>query len=70
MNVSSILTEIDKQIANLQHARAVLTASGTGSSGVGSAKKRAKRKISAAGLARIRAAQKARWSKVKAAKKK
>lgn len=29
-----------------------------------------KRKISAAGLARIKAAQKARWAKIKAAKKK
>lgn len=31
---------------------------------------KSRRKISAAGIARIRAAQKARWAKIKAAKKK
>jgi hypothetical protein len=54
------------QIARLQGALEKLT----GGKAAPAAKPAKKRKMSAAGRARIRAAQKARWAKVKAAKKK
>jgi hypothetical protein len=57
---------IKEQIAKLQGELNKLSGSGAP---VKKSVKPARRKISAAGIARIRAAQKARWAKIKAAKK-
>jgi hypothetical protein len=74
MSIDSIKQEVRAEISRLQQ---VLTLLGGGSaraargesvsSGVSTGRKR--RKISAAGRARIAAAQKARWAKIRAAKK-
>lgn len=57
MDTQAIVTYLDREIGNLQHARALLVGS----------KKRPKRIISAAGRQRIVDAQKKRWAKQKAA---
>lgn len=73
MDTAQILTQIDEEIARLQHVKALLTgehvkrAPGRTSS---SPKKKApakKRTMSAESRARIAAAQKARWAKVRKA---
>ena len=68
MNVSTILEQIDEEISRLKQARALLTDVPI-KNPVGRPKKdltvvvlRKKRKLSAAGKARIAAAQKARWA--------
>jgi hypothetical protein len=66
MSVESIVQQIDKEIADLNRARAVLTGlSGRSSAGSGVRK----RFISPAARRRMAAAQKARWAKYRAAKK-
>lgn len=83
MNQSEILTAIDEEISRLQQVRDLLDsnlrstrkAGGTriGSSTAfafgsnGTAPRRKRRKMSAAGRARIAAAQRARWAKLKKA---
>jgi hypothetical protein len=74
MDTSQILTAIDEEIARLEQAKSLLTGSTTkptpgrkpASAAPASAKKRT---MSAAGRARIAAAQKARWAKAKKAAK-
>jgi hypothetical protein len=63
--------DIKEKIAFLEHQLAQLVDSSPRSEKFSPAKpvKPAKRQISAAGIARIRAAQKARWAKVKSATK-
>lgn len=61
MSINNLLSEIDFEIARLQHARALLA---------GKVKQpRKKRILSPEARARIAAAQKRRWAKQKAAKK-
>jgi hypothetical protein len=69
MNVSEIVLAIDGQIAKLEQAKAMLsdTTSSTATKSVGRKKRR---KMSAAGRAKIAAAQRTRWAKVKRAAKK
>jgi hypothetical protein len=80
MNVTEILASIDTELARLQHVRALLVAieapakhrgrpKGSGTKEIVATPKKARRKMSAAGRARIAAAQKARWAKLKAATK-
>jgi hypothetical protein len=84
MSIESILTAIDQQIANLEHVRKLLaTTPVTTKKRLGrppaTAKnisahattpgKRKKRKMSAEGRARIVAAQKARWAKIRKSSK-
>lgn len=73
-----ILATIDEEISRLQQVRALLVSGGTATDHRGSrrgrppgrpAKKAVKRKISAEGRKRIAAAQRARWAKLRAAKK-
>jgi len=66
MNINSILEEIDSEIAKLRKAHAAL------SNGVGIVQpvKSEKRAMSAKARRAIAAAQRARWAKFKAAKKK
>lgn len=73
MELRSILTQIDNEIARLQQAKALLTGS-TSSIKVPATRaakaagtKPVKRQLSADAIARIRAAQKRRWAKVKKA---
>lgn len=74
MNTSDILTIIDKEIATLQQARALIAATGKRKPGrppsapVAKPKKK-KRKMSPEGRARIAAAQRARWAAQKKAAK-
>jgi hypothetical protein len=66
MNHGRIIAEIDAQIARLQQARDALAGtSATGTPGKVSRRK-GRRRMSAAARARISAAQKKRWAKVKA----
>jgi hypothetical protein len=72
MNVNSIAEQIDEEISRLLQARALLTDEhikrgvGRPRKDVGTAVKiPKKRKLSADGRARIAAAQKARWEKLK-----
>jgi hypothetical protein len=58
MDTTAIIQFIDAQIARLEQAKAVLNGHTTPA-------KRVRRKMSADGRARIVAAQKARWAKVK-----
>ena len=72
MNVSAILEQIDEEISHLKQARALLTDEPVKRS-VGRPKKDVvaivakpkKRKLSAAGKAKIAAAQKARWAELR-----
>ena len=62
--------ELKERIANLEHELAKLLGSVPGPAGNSKSKPvRKKHKMSAAGRARIAAAQKARWAKVTAGKK-
>lgn len=83
MDTTAILHAIDSQIARLQEAKALLSGgdsvkrhttrpqpvAASFSYGANASKARKGRKLSAAGRARIAAAQKARWAKVRAGKK-
>jgi hypothetical protein len=63
--------DLQEEIAKLQHQLAVLAGGKAAAPAPGApakAAKPARKKISAAGIARIKAAQKARWAKVNAAK--
>jgi hypothetical protein len=60
---------LKEQIAKLQGELDKLSGSTSVKPAAAKTAKPAKKKISAAGIARIRAAQKARWAKIKAAKK-
>jgi len=64
MSVEQVIEAIDKEIQRLQQARALLNNPGATSNGSGP------RTMSAASRARIAASQRARWARVKAAKKK
>ena len=77
MNVQEILSQIDKEIAQLMKVKEALTGIPTkrgpgrprlAATAKPAGKKKAKRKMSAEGRARIAAAQKARWAKLKAKK--
>jgi hypothetical protein len=77
LNIQEILSQVDNEIAKLAKVREALTGIPTkkspGRPRLGAAskpiiKKRAKRKMSAEGRARIAAAQKTRWEKLKAKK--
>ena len=68
MEINHIITEIDAEIARLQQAKDLLNGTTTKRS-PGRAAAPTKRTMSAAGRARIAAAQKARWAKVKKAAK-
>jgi hypothetical protein len=61
--------KLKDQIAKLQGDLAKLIGGGGAAPAPTAKAKRAKPKFSAAAIARIRAAQKARWAKIKAAKK-
>jgi len=74
MNIQDIIVQIDKEITHLTKAKEALTGvptkRGPGRPRLATAtkpiaKKKAKRKMSAEGRARIAAAQKARWAKLK-----
>jgi hypothetical protein len=66
MDTNHILTEIDAEIARLERAKMLLTGATTKRSpGRPPASPGKKRTMSAAGRARIAAAQKARWAKAK-----
>jgi hypothetical protein len=81
MQTSELLAAIDEEIVRLEQARALLAGSGTGPArsgrpvgafsgfGASGTAPRKRRTISAAGRARIAAAQRARWAKVKTAAK-
>jgi hypothetical protein len=64
---ASILEKIEKLQNKLNHIHGVKVAAPAAGK-VGRPPKKARKKISAAGIARIRAAQKARWAKIHAAK--
>jgi hypothetical protein len=67
MDTSQIIEAIDTEIQRLQAAKALLDGSPTSKPAAKpSPKKPGRRRMSAAGRARIVAAQKARWAKVKA----
>jgi hypothetical protein len=76
MDTTKILAEIDAEIQRLQHARTVLNGAAVkrgpgrpkGSTNGASSAAPKRRVMSAAGRARIAAAQKARWAKLKKAK--
>jgi hypothetical protein len=70
-NLDSAIQQLMEERDRLDKAIAILTSlDGSTLPKAKSASVRPKRKISPAGLARIRAAATARWAKVKAAKKK
>ena len=74
MSIETIVSEIDAEIMRLEQAKQLLTGTAT-KRGPGrprvnvtsapAPKKKARRKMSAAGRARIAAAQKARWAKLR-----
>jgi hypothetical protein len=66
MILDKILASIDAEIAQLKHARALLSGDGTKKAATPAAPK--KRKMSAAARKRIGDAQRKRWAKQKAAK--
>lgn len=70
MAIAEIIAGIDAQIASLESARDLLKGGEGKVVAFASHKKTAKRTISAAGRARIAAAQRARWAKTKKAAKK
>jgi hypothetical protein len=67
MNTTELLSAIDSEIARLQEARALLA--GQDGHAPRGRKPAKKHNMSADARARIGAAQKARWAKLKAAKK-
>lgn len=71
MNLTDVVSELDKQIGRLQEARRILTG-GVEGGGLQSAvetKRRGPRRMSAAARRRISEAQRARWAKVKGTQK-
>lgn len=66
MDMTAVLSQIDSEISKLQHARQVLAGHNSGN---GRTPVRKKSKMSAAGRARIAAAQRKRWAKQKRAAK-
>jgi hypothetical protein len=68
MDTNEIIHEIDAEIKRLQEAKALIDGSPTRKTAAKSSPKPVRRKMSAAGRARIAAAQKARWAKAKAGK--
>ena len=73
MGVRDILIEIDREIAQLQHAKALLTGKSAPKHTAKSAapkKRRKKRNLSPEGRKRIAEAVKKRWARQKAAAKK
>jgi hypothetical protein len=73
MAISSVVQEIEQEIARLQEAKRLLEGGAVGSSGrrtaIAKAGARPKRVLSAAGRKAIAAAQKARWAKVRKAQR-
>jgi hypothetical protein len=78
LSLESIVAEIDSEIASLEQAKALLSEKPTPKRGPGRPRlnavvavapvKQKRRRLSAAARAKIAAAQKARWAKVRAAK--
>jgi hypothetical protein len=66
MTIDKILASIDSEIAQLKHARVLLSGRETKKAAAAPAAPK-KRKMSAAGRKRIAAAQRKRWAKQKAA---
>ena len=64
MELEAIISQIDAEIAKLQQARLVLT-NGTAPTTLAARKQGGKRKLSAEGRARIAAAVRARWARVR-----
>lgn len=70
MSIENILQALDKEIANLTQARALLNGSGNRSARAQAvASSSHKRVVSAAARRKMAAAQKARWAKFRAKKK-
>jgi hypothetical protein len=67
MTISDVLSQIDSEISRLQQARQLIAGSNLGNVRATPKPARKKRTISAAGRARIAAAQRARWAKRKKA---
>ena len=74
MNIETIISEIDAEIVRLEQAKRLLAGTTTkrepgrprvNVTSAPAPKKKARRKMSAAGRARIAAAQKARWAKLR-----
>jgi hypothetical protein len=71
MDLTKILQSIDSQIKRLQEAKRILEGfEGHGTTAKSTRNRRERRKMSKAARDRIAAAQRARWAKVKAGKKK
>lgn len=80
MDLASIIAQIDEQISQLQQAKTILSGAGvkkpmgrtkgTHAAPTAVAAKPAKRVMSAEGKAKIAAAQKARWARVRKATRK
>jgi len=69
MNTSDLLSHIDSEIARLQEARAILAGNVPGARVPKGRPAKVKHTMSAEGRARIAAAQRARWAKLKKAAK-
>jgi hypothetical protein len=69
MNLTELLSSIDSEIARLQQARALLAGQDGHSAARGPKPTNKHHTMSADGRARIAAAQRKRWAKLKAAKK-
>jgi hypothetical protein len=69
MNTNEIIAAIDAEIQRLLEVKALLDGSPASKPAAKPSPKPGRRKISSAGRARIVAAQKARWAKVKQAGK-
>ncbi len=67
MSIEQVIQSIDEQIKKLQQAKMFLNGSGSGKA---TGKGTGPRTLSAAARQKIAAAQRARWARVKAAKKK
>lgn len=72
MNLTDVVSELDKQIGRLQEARRILTGGveGGGLQSTATTKRRGPRRMSAAARRRISEAQRARWAKVKGGQEK
>jgi surface antigen len=70
MSIENIVQALDKEIANLTQARALLNGSGNRSNGLQAvASSGRKRVVSLSARRKMAAAQKARWAKFRAKKK-
>ena len=71
MSIENIIGEVRAEIGRLQQVLVLLGASGQKPAGAApkSGEAKPRRKLSAAGRKRIAAAQRARWAKIRAAKK-